>query len=43
MKDAKVAFTGQPVVQATIKHNFHHYIGWLALLVAGVLFIVLAA
>lgn len=43
LKNAKVAFTGQPVVQSTIKQSFHHYIVWIAVLVAGIMFIVLAA
>lgn len=42
LKNADVAYAGQPVVQSTVQSALLSQIGWIALLIVGVFFIVLA-
>lgn len=42
LKNADVAYAGQPVVQSTVQSALLSQIGWIVLLIVGVFFIVLA-
>lgn len=42
LKNAQVAFAGQPVVQSTVQNSVMSYFGWIVALIIGVFFVMLA-